>query len=417
MSATNGTNGPSRGRADETGNAPPLRLFVVAGEHSGDALGAKLMAALKARAGRPVVFQGVGGEHMAAEGLASLFPLSEVAVMGPVNIVKGLPRLIGRVFDTVDAAFHADVDAVVIIDSPEFTHPIARRIRGMRPGLPIVDYVSPSVWAWRPGRARRMKRYVDHVLALLPFEPAAHTRLGGPACTYVGHPLVERLPWIDALDPRVLADRLALDPQRPVLVVLPGSRSSEVSRLMQPFGDTVARLAASGTTPEVVIPTVASVRPLIEQRLADWRLPPAVRVHLVAGEEDKFRAFRLARAALAASGTVTLELALAGTPMVVAYKVDAVAARLRFLLKVHSIVLANLVLGENAFPELIQEDCVPDRLAPALAALLGEGPERAAQLAALARIRAIMTSGIASPSAAAADVVLAEVAKQRAIRA
>lgn len=393
--------------------ARPLRVFVVAGEHSGDALGAKLMAAIKARTARPVVFQGVGGEHMAAEGLVPLFPLGEVAVMGPLNILKGLPRLVSRVFDTVDAAFDADPDIVVIIDSPEFTHPIARRIRGMRPDIPIVDYVSPSVWAWRPGRARKMKRYVDHVLALLPFEPDAHQRLGGPACTYVGHPLVERLPWIDALEPRVLAERLGLDPKKPVLVVLPGSRSNEVGRLMQPFGETLRRLSDSGVTPEVIVPVVASVRHLVEKGLAAWRLPPSVRVHFVTGEEDKFRAFRLARAALAASGTVALELALARTPMVIAYRVDPLAAQLRFLLKAPSVVLANLVLGENAFPELLQDDCVPERLAPAVAALLREGPKREAQLAALARIRTIMMGGIASPSAAAADVVLAEAARRK----
>ena len=178
-----------------------LRLFVVAGEHSGDALGAKLMAAINARRRGRVRYVGVGGPHMAQEGLVSQFPMEEVAVMGPAAIARRLPLILRRIRGTVAAAVAAEPDALVIIDSPEFTHPIARRVRKRRPDIPIIDYVSPSVWAWRPGRARRMRRYVDHVLALLPFEPDAHQRLGGPPCTYVGHPLVERLAWIEGLDP------------------------------------------------------------------------------------------------------------------------------------------------------------------------------------------------------------------------
>lgn len=389
----------------------PLRLFIVAGEHSGDALGGKLMAALKQAAGdSPIDFAGVGDQHMAAEGLATLYPLADVAVMGPLAILKALPRLRRRVLETVAAAVAAKPDAVIIIDSPEFTHPIAKRIKARLPGIVIIDYVSPSVWAWRPGRARKMRAYVDHLLALLPFEPAAHVRLGGPDCTYVGHPLIERLDWMHHLDPAPLRARLGIAASDDVLVVLPGSRASEVSRLMQPFGAAIDLLAARGITPQILIPVVPSVAALVEQGLASWRVKP----HLVTGEEDKFCAFRMARAALAASGTVTLELALAGTPMVVAYKVDAVAARLRFLLKVHSVVLANLVLGRNAFPEFIQEDCTPEKLSQALAAILVDGPARDAQTQALAELATTMKSGIASPSKAAADVVLRVVRQARA---
>lgn len=381
----------------------PKRLFIVSGEHSGDALGAKLIAALRSLGGSCVTFVGgVGDAQMREEGVPSLYPLSDVAVMGPIAILKALPRIRARVLETVEAIVAARPDVLVIIDSPEFTHPIARRVRKRLPGLAIVDYVSPSVWAWRPGRAKRMRAYVDHVLALLPFEPAAHGRLGGPACTYVGHPMIERLDWMRGLDPSPLRNRLGIGEGEDVLVVLPGSRASEVTRLMAPFGAAVDRLADQGIRPRIVIPVVRSVRPLVEQGLAGWR----TKVHLVEGEEDKFCAFRMARAALAASGTVTLELALAGTPMVVAYRIDWIAARLRFLLKVHSVVLANLVLGENAFPEYIQEDCTPEKLAEALAAIMRDGAARDAQLAALQRIPEIMERGIASPSKAAAEVVL-----------
>jgi lipid-A-disaccharide synthase len=379
------------------------RIFIVAGEHSGDVLGGKLMQALKEKAGASALqFAGVGGEHMEAAGLSSLFPLSDVAVMGPAAIVARLPSLVRRVYRTVDAALAFEPDAAIIIDSPEFTHPIAKRIRQRRPAIPVVDYVSPSVWAWRPGRARKMRPYVDHLLALLPFEPAAHERLGGPPCTYAGHPLIERAPWIDALETDGLRAKLGLAPGLPVLCVLPGSRPSEVSRLMAPFGEAVRVLGESAGPFEIVIPAVPSVRPLIEQALTSWPQQP----HLVEGESDKFRTFKIAHAALAASGTVTLELGVAGTPMVVAYRVDPVAARLRFLLKVHSVVLANLVLGENAFPEFIQEDCTPAKLASATAPLLKETPERAAQLAALANIREKMFLAEGTPSGKAAEVVL-----------
>jgi lipid-A-disaccharide synthase len=379
------------------------RIFIVAGEHSGDALGAKLMAAMKARADMPIVFSGVGGEAMEAEGLRSIFPLADVAVMGPLAILARLPKLVRRVYAAVDAGLAADPDGVIIIDSPEFTHPIAKRIRKKKPLIPIVDYVSPSVWAWRPGRAKKMQPYVDHLLAILPFEPAAHQRLGGPPCTYVGHPLIERLPWINSLDTAELATRLGLDPARPVLVVLPGSRPTEVRRLMEPFGEAVGHLTENVGPIEVILPAVASVRPLIEEGLKGWPLRP----HLVSGDADKFKAFRLAKAALAASGTVTLELGLAGVPMVVAYRVDWLAARLRFMLKVPSVVLANLVIGENVFPELLQEDCTSEKLAAALEPLFGDTPERARQLAGLAKIADRMVLDSGSPSERAADTAMA----------
>jgi len=380
-----------------------LRLFLIAGEHSGDALGARLMASLNMQRKGRIHYLGVGGKGMEQEGLASQFPMSDVAVMGPLSILPRLPRLISRVRRTAEAAVAAEPDAVVIIDAPEFTHPIAKRIRKRAPQIPIIDYVSPSVWAWRPGRARKMRAYVDHVLALLPFEPQAHEQLGGPPCTYVGHPLIERLDWLRKLDAFALADRLRLEESRPVVVVLPGSRTSEVGRLMGPFGKAVDLMCERGVAPQVIIPVMPHVRPLVEARLKSWRTQP----HLVEGEEDKFSAFKLAHAALAASGTVTLELALAGTPMVVGYRVDWIAAGpLRYLIKAPSVVLANLVLDENAFPEFLQEDCTPENLASAVQLLLRDSFERRGQLAALARLPHRMLRDGGSPSDVAAEIVL-----------
>lgn len=380
-----------------------ITLFVVAGEHSGDALGEKLMIALQEMTGHRVRILGVGGEHMESRGLHSIFPLHEVAVMGPLSILRHLPRLVRRVHDTVAAAIAAKPDAVIIIDAPEFTHPIAKRIRRKLPNVPIIDYVSPSVWAWRPGRARKMRGYIDHVLALLPFEPEAHQRLGGPACTYVGHPLVERVAAMRAIDTGPLAQQLNLDPARPVVVVLPGSRASEIGRLIGPFGDTVKLLRAGGITPEVIVPVVPSARRQVEKGLTAWPVKP----HIVEGEEAKFASFRLATAALAASGTVTLELALCGVPSVVGYRVDPIAAPvLRRALKLPSVVLPNLVAGHNIYPEFHQEACSAANLLAALKPLLTNTPERAAQLAGLDKIPARMQPPDQTPSLAAAAIVL-----------
>ena len=286
-----------------------MKIWLVAGEDSGDQLGAKLMASLHEAAGRPVTFGGVGGEAMTARGLTSLFPLDDVAVMGYLPVLARLRTLLRRIRQTVDDVVANRPDVLVIIDSPGFTHAVASRVRKRAPEIPIVDYVSPSVWAWRPWRAASMRSFVDHVLALLPFEPEAHLRLNGPPCTYVGHPLIERFSELrpDAAD---AASREAV-PWR--VVVLPGSRRSEIERLMPVFGRTLARMARDVGPIEAVLPAVTRHRALIERMAKAWSAP----VRIVAGEAEKYAAFRQARAALAASGTVTLELALAGVPMVI----------------------------------------------------------------------------------------------------
>ncbi|CAN0124451.1 unnamed protein product [Phaeothamnion confervicola] len=382
----------------------PLRLFLIAGEHSGDALGAKLMAALVGAHGAAITFAGVGGELMEGQGLVSLFAMSEVAVMGPLAILKRLPPIVRRVYQTIDAVLANPPDAIVIIDAPEFTHAIAKRVRRKRPEIPIIDYVSPTVWVWRPGRARAMRPYVDHLLALFPFEPAAHERLGGPPCTYVGHPLAERLEVIRALDPAGLRGRLGLDPTRKVLLVLPGSRRSEVGLLLEPFRQAAHALAEVGALPEIIIPVVSSVRDMIASSLPQWPGQP----HLVEGDDDKWLSFRLADAALAASGTVTLELAVAGTPMVIAYKVEPwFGVILRRMVKVGMAGLPNLIMDEMIFPEFMQEACTPEALAAAVGALLSDTPQRQRQLTALADIPRRLAAPSSNPSDAAARIVLA----------
>ncbi|MBA3518457.1 MAG: lipid-A-disaccharide synthase [Rhizobiales bacterium] len=371
-----------------------MRIALVIGEESGDQLGAALIAAIR-RLRPEASFVGLAGERMQALGMDTLFPISDVAVMGLGSVLAHLPRIARRGYRTVAAVLGAEPDVLVIIDSPGFTHAVAKRVARRRPDLPIIDYVSPSVWAWRPGRAARMARYVDHVLALLPFEPAAHARLGGPPCTYVGHPLIERL---GELRPAP-GERRSLG--GPLILVLPGSRQTEISRLMKPFGEAVRLIAAARPDVELLLPAVPHLHEELMARSGMWPVQPTI----VLGEAAKFAAFRRAHAALAASGTVTLELGLAGVPAVVAYRVDPVARVLKRFLNVPSIVLTNLVLGENVVPEFLDEDGSPEVLARETLALLDEGPARTAQLRALNRLEQQMSVS-APPSELAARIVV-----------
>ena len=383
----------------------PSRLFVIACEESGDRLGGALMRALRIVSPRAIDFIGIGGTDMAEQGLASLFPIDDLAIVGFNAVFARLPLLVRRINETVDAVLREQPDGLIIIDSPDFTHRVARRVRKTAPEIPIVDYVSPSVWAWRPGRARAMRRYVDHLLALLPFEPDAHKRLGGPPCTYVGHPLAEAV--ADLRPDERERTRRNTDP--PVLLVLPGSRSSEIARHLDLIGETVQLLETRCGPLELVLPTVPAVRAKVEQGVARWPVAPKI----VIEPADKWRAFRTARAALAVSGTVTLELALAGVPSVVIYRVSLFEEAIgRMFLRGSTIVLANLVLGENAMPEFLQRDATPERLADAVAPLLGPTPERVRQVDAFTRLDRIMQIGQVSPSARAADIVLRTVERR-----
>ncbi|MCV6547976.1 MAG: lipid-A-disaccharide synthase [Cohaesibacter sp.] len=375
---------------------PKPLIYIVIGEESGDQLGARLVQAINKTLDGNVEFCGLAGERMQALGLSSLFPLQDIAVMGIVNIIRHYPFLRRRGLEVVADVLEKKPDLLVIIDSPEFTHAVAKRVRKQRPDLRVVNYVSPSVWAWRPGRAKKMARYVDHVLALLPFEPRAHKELQGPDCTYVGHPMIERL---DILRPTE-GKKAPID--EPVLLVLPGSRRSEVSRLMAEFGAVVAKAKEKHPDLRVVLPAVSHLRPLIEEALQDWSIQPDI----VEGEEAKFAVFRQAHAALAASGTVTLELGLAGVPMVVAYKVDWLSTQLRFLIKVPSIVLTNLILGRNAIPEFINEDANADQLWQALEPLLEESDKRQKQVEAFRNLDAMMHLPKGTPSEKAASICL-----------
>ena len=381
---------------------PPCSIYLVAAEESGDALGASLARALRGRGGSRLSLSGVGGRAMAAAGINSPFPIDELSIFGLTAIPRRLPLILRRIRETADAIIAARPDAVVIIDSPDFTHRVARRVRRRVPSIPILDYVSPSVWAWRPGRARAMRYYVDCVLAILPFEPEAYVKLRGPPCIYVGHPLIEHV--ADLRPQAGEAERRLADP--PLVLVLPGSRKSEIDRLLPIFGAAISRVAKRVGPMDLVLPTTANRLDRIRAGVADWDVKPRI----VIEPAEKWAAFRSARAALAASGTVTLELAIAGVPMAAAYLVSPIEEMVARLMGLHrrltTVILANLVLGENVVPEFLQRDCTAEKLADAFVPLLQlDSPERARQVTAFGRIDGLMKVS-STPSEEAASVVL-----------
>lgn len=384
-----------------------LDTFLVAGEASGDQLGASLMKKLRERLVGEVRFRGVGGPAMAAEGLASLFPMDEVTAMGFGSVIRKLPLILRRIRETAAAVIASPPDVLILIDSPDFNQRVARRVRRRLPALPIVKYVSPTVWAWRPGRARKLTPLVDHVLALFPFEPDVLKKLGGPPSSYVGHPLLERIGDLRA-SPEEERSRRS-DP--PLIVVLPGSRPLEIHRLAKTFGEAIGRLAEKRGPIKVVLPTLRAREEEIRAAVASWPVKPRI----VVTEAEKYAAFRRARAALAASGTVTLELALAHVPMVVAYRVPLLEGMIvNAVVRISSASLPNLVLGEVVVPEFLRrEDCTGEKLANALAPLLDDTPERRRQLEAFRRLDQIFSTGSEQPSARAARVTLEVIENKR----
>jgi lipid-A-disaccharide synthase len=380
----------------------PFRLAIVAGEASGDALGIRFVKALRERLGeRELVLAGVGGQGLIDLGLAPLFPQGDIAVMGFGPVIARLPLLLRRMEDAARGIAAFAPDLLLTIDAPDFSLRVAKKLRRRAPTIPIVHWVCPSVWAWRPGRARRMAPHVDRILALLPFEPAALARLNGPETIYVGHPLMERLGEMRPDDAE--AARRA-DVATPLVLILPGSRRSEINHLLPVFGATVARVSEALPGARFVLPAVPHLAMLIGEIAAQW----PVRPDIVTGEAGKLAAFRSARAALAASGTVTLELALAQVPTVAAYRgANWEAALARRLITLPSVILPNLILGRSVVPEFIQEMVTAQALSGHLLAALAEGPARDGQLAGFAEVEAIMAAAGASPAGNAVSAALA----------
>jgi lipid-A-disaccharide synthase len=376
------------------------QIMIVAGEPSGDALGGHLMAALRERAG-DVTFSGVGGLAMAAQGLSSLFPMAELSVMGFAEVAPRVPRLLRRIGETARAARSLRPSALVTIDSPGFNFRLAGRLAGS--GIPLIHYVAPQVWAWRPGRARRIAAFLDHLLALLPFEPPYFEAVGLP-CTYVGHPAIEA--GADRGDGPAFRARHGIAAEATVLLVLAGSRGMEVSRHLSLFGEALNRLAPRIADLHVVSATVPGVAEHVRQAAAAWPVPTLV----VEGEGEKYDAFAAADGALAVSGTVVLELALARVPTVVAYRANPVSGWLaRRLVTVDYVSLPNLILDRGALPELLLGECRPDRLAAASEEILVDRDARDAQSRAMGEVAAKLEVAGLPPSHRAAETVLAAI--------
>ncbi|SKA33672.1 lipid-A-disaccharide synthase [Consotaella salsifontis] len=374
-------------------------IAFIVGEESGDRLGADLIRALRHRLPdfRPI---GLGGEAMAGEGVTSLFDISELSIIGIGAVLARLPQLLVRIRQTADWVVEQRPDALVIIDSPDFSHRVARQVRARNPRIPIINYMPPTVWAWRPRRAAKMRPYVDHAICALPFEPSVLAELGGPPATYVGHPLVYE-PHLQEIAARVEREGPCAPASPPRLVVLPGSRRGEIRRLGAIFGQTLSLVKTWRPDLDAVLPTLPRRRKEVETAISDWPYKPPI----VIDEEAKWRAFANADAALAASGTVSLELALADVPMVLAYRLDPVGYHLRHLVTAWTAALPNFIAGHPLVPEHFHEFARPETMARRLMRLIETTPERAAQVAGFAEIRRRMHVE-RPPGEAAAEIVL-----------
>lgn len=374
--------------AESVGNS--IMTYVVVGEASGDALGADLVSALRQLA-PDTRFRGLAGPHMQELGLTSLFDIADISVMGLAAVATRLPKLLRRIGQVADDIIATKPDVLVLIDSPDFNQCVAKRVRARLPGLPIVKYVCPSVWAWRPGRAKTMNKYVDHVLALLPFEPRVLAELGGPPATYVGHPMARRIAVVARAAPS----------QDPVLLTLPGSRRSEVRQLLPDIRDTLAIMAERGTKFRAVLPAVPHLRSEIERAVATWPVKPEI----VSGEDAKAEAFANADAALAASGTVLLELALYRIPTISIYRLDWLMHLFRHLITGWTAALPNLITDEAFLPERVGDMIRPGWLARALETLMQDSLARREQLAGFDKMASLLATDEASGEIAARKVL------------
>jgi len=383
-------------------------IFVVSGEVSGDNLAGRLMGALKVQTNGRVRFAGVGGPQSAAHGLESLFPMHDLSVMGLAEVLPHLPRLIKRLNQTVVAARKLKPDVIVTVDSPGFCLRLAHKMRGS--GIPIVHYVAPQLWAWRPGRARELAERVDHLMALLPFEVPFFANYGIP-CTYVGHSAIES--GATRGDGPAFRGRHGLPADAPVLCVLPGSRRGEVRRILPVFGEALHLLKESYPNLHVVIPMAPSIAEEVHAMTKKWPFPAIC----VTDADERFDAFAACDVAMTKSGTVTLELALAQVPMVVAYRVTAVTGFLvrRMGIKVEHASLVNLLVGHAVVPELMQEDCTADRVAAAVDELFRSEEAREVQREGFREVIAILGEADPAPSERAAKVVLDSIRAQKAV--
>jgi lipid-A-disaccharide synthase len=378
-----------------------LKLAVIAGEPSGDILGAGLVQQLAIQTGEPPQLIGVGGERLTAEGLTSLFDFTELSIIGFSAVIARLPKLIMRINQTAEAIIAARPDCLLIIDSPDFSHRVARKVRAALPDVKIVNYVCPTVWAWKPERASAMTAYIDHVLSILPFEVEVVRQLGGPPLTYVGHRLMED-PGLEAAHQAQKAHRQGYTAGRPPMcLILPGSRRSEVKRLGPVFGAAARALASINPDMTFVLPAGEHVRSEIRDEILGWD----VVCRVVTGDAAKWQAFGEADVAIAASGTVLLELALAGVPHISCYKLDPVSQLLSRLVTSWTAALPNMIADNVVISEYYDSQLRPERLARQANQLAGDTLYRSAMLSDFDLIRSRMEVDVPASHKAAATLL------------
>ncbi len=382
-------------------------FFLIAGEASGDILGARLMRALRGKLDGAARFVGIGGPLMQAEGLELLFPHTELMHFGVVEVLRHIPRLLKRIEQTAQEVLRLQPSALITIDSPDFCFRVARRVKERaQKKIPLIHYVAPTVWAWRTGRAKAIAQFLDHLLAVLPFEPPYFTR-EGLDCTFVGHSVVEG--GAGKGDAAAFRAQHGIAPDAPLLTVLFGSRTSEITRLSPIFREAVELLHKKHPALQIVVPTVPHLKIRVAAEVANWGLP----AHIVEGEKEKTDAFAASRAALACSGTVALELALARLPSVIAYKINGLTALLyRRFIRVAYVNLINIMHNQQVVPEFLQENCVPKKLAQAVDVLLSDETARQEQIAKLAATAEWLGQGRFVPSERAAETVLSVLEKK-----
>ena len=391
-----------------------LTVGVVAGEVSGDLLGGDLIRALKRQTERPVRLIGVGGEDLQREGLVSLFDYSELSIMGLSQVLARLPKLIRRIRQTADALIAAKPDVLLIIDSPDFTHRVAKRVRAALPALPVIDYVCPSVWAWKEYRAPRMRAYVDHVLAVLPFEPEVMARLGGPETTYVGHRLAQDANVLAVRARQTARERARASgeevPAAPrTCLLLPGSRAAEITRLLPEFQAAMTFLKERHPTMRFLLPTVPRQEARVRALVAGWTDKPEISV----GTEAKWAAFAEADAALAASGTVILELGLCGIPVVSTYRADWLITLMHKRIRIWTGALPNLIADYPVVPEYFNESIRAGALARWMERLCDNTDQRRAMRAGFDLVMERMQTPV-PPGEAGAAILLAYAEGRRA---
>lgn len=382
-------------------------VYIICGEPSGDLLGARLMVALREKTGGMIRFAGIGGESMAEQGFTSLFPIADLAVMGFAEVLPRIPTVLRRLKQTLADIERLRPDVIVTIDSWGFTGRVAKKLKQAGSTIPRIHYVAPMVWAWKENRTRHLAERVDRLMCLLPNEPPYFEKAGLTA-VHVGHSVMES--GAGQGDGAAFRSRHGIPAEVPLLCVLPGSRRSETSRLLPVFADAMARLAQRYPGLQVVVPTVGTVAEDVAAAVRSWPLP----VTVVRGSHEKYDAFAAADAALAASGTVSLELALAHLPMVIAYKVSPVTAYIaKRLIKVKFASLVNILMDRMVVPEYLLERCRGDLLADAVSALLSDDAIRREQIAGTAEALQRLGHGGPSPSARAAQIVLEAIQETR----